>query len=248
MTAPILSARDVHVTFGGVRAADDVALDIFPGDFLAIIGPNGSGKTTFLNLCTGYVRPTAGSISLAGREITGLTPRAITRLGIARSFQHPQLFTDQSLLENVLLAVAARRHFWRLLRPLDHGDYVEEALSLIELIGLGDAAHSPVVNLPEGMRKLTDIALALALQPRLLLLDEPTSGVSSDEKFPLMDTLIGAFRRQSVTAVFVEHDIELVRKYADRVAVWDQGRVLAVGDPTQILGDALVMQAVVGMD
>jgi len=94
MTAPILSARDVHVTFGGVRAADDVALDIFPGDFLAIIGPNGSGKTTFLNLCTGYVRPTAGSISLAGREITGLTPRAITRLGIARSFQHPQLFTD----------------------------------------------------------------------------------------------------------------------------------------------------------
>jgi branched-chain amino acid transport system ATP-binding protein len=248
MTAPILSARDVHVTFGGVRAADDVTLDIFPGEFLAIIGPNGSGKTTFLNLCTGYLRPTAGSISLDGREITGLTPRAITRLGIARSFQHPQLFTDQSLLENVLLAVAAHRHFWRLLQPLDREDYVREALSLLELIGLGHAAHSPVGNLPEGTRKLADIALALALQPRLLLLDEPTSGVSSDEKFPLMDTLIGALHRQSVTAAFVEHDIDLVRKYADRVAVWDQGRVLAVGYPAEILGDVRVMQEVVGVD
>jgi branched-chain amino acid transport system ATP-binding protein len=248
LNAPILTARNVHVAFGGVRAADDVALDIFSGEFLAIIGPNGSGKTTFLNLCTGYVRPTGGSISLSGREITGLTPRAITQLGIARSFQHPQLFTEQSLLENVLLAVAARRHFWSPLRPLDRQAYVEEALSVIELIGLRHQTHSPVVNLPEGMRKLADIALALALKPQLLLLDEPTSGVSSDEKFSLMETLISALRRQSVTAAFVEHDIELVRKYADRVAVWDQGRVFAVGDPDQVLSDARVMQAVVGVD
>jgi branched-chain amino acid transport system ATP-binding protein len=248
MSAPILSARGVHVTFGGVRAADDVALDIFPGEFLAIIGPNGSGKTTFLNLCTGYVRPSAGSISLDGRDITGLTPRAITRLGIARSFQHPQLFTDQSLIENVLLAIAANRHFWNPLRPLDRADDVEQSLALIDLIGLQAAAHSPVISLPEGMRKLIDIALALALRPRLLLLDEPTSGVSSDEKFALMDTLIGALRRQAVTAAFVEHDIELVHRYADRVAVWDQGRVVAVGAPAQILADARVMQAVVGVE
>jgi branched-chain amino acid transport system ATP-binding protein len=125
---------------------------------------------------------------------------------------------------------------------------MEEALSLIDLIGLRDEASSSVANLPEGMRKLTDIALALALQPQLLLLDEPTSGVSSDEKFSLMDTLIGALRRQSVTAAFVEHDIELVRKYADRVAVWDQGKVLVVGDPAPILSDARVMQTVVGVD
>jgi branched-chain amino acid transport system ATP-binding protein len=248
LNAPILTARNVHVAFGGVRAADDVALDIFPGEFLAIIGPNGSGKTTFLNLCTGYVRPTSGSISLSGREITGMTPRAITQLGIARSFQHPQLFAEQSVLENVLLAVAARRQFWSLVRPLDRQAYVEEALSVIELIGLRHQTHSPVANLPEGMRKLADIALALALKPQLLLLDEPTSGVSSDEKFSLMDTLISALRRQSVTAAFVEHDIELVRKYADRVAVWDQGRVFAVGDPDQVLSDARVMQAVVGVD
>ena len=248
MMEPLLTARNIHVTFGGVRAADGVTLEVFPGEFLAIMGANGSGKTTFLNLCTGYVRPAAGSISLRKREITGMTPRAITQLGIARSFQHPQLFTNQSLLENVLLAVAARREFWSVVTPLHRETYVEEALRLIELIGLRREAYQPVANLPEGMRKLTDIALALALHPQLLLLDEPTSGVSSDEKFSLMETLIAALRRQSVTAVFVEHDIELVRKYADRVAVWDQGRVIAVGEPERILSDGRVVQTVVGVD
>jgi branched-chain amino acid transport system ATP-binding protein len=247
MNAPLLSARGVHVAFGGVRAADNVALDIVPGEFLAIVGPNGSGKTTFLNLCTGYVRPTAGTISLAGRDIAGMSPRAITQLGIARSFQHPQLFSQHTLLENVLLAVAARRHFWRLLQPLDRTSYREEALALIELVGLHEEADNLAAILPEGKRKLADIALALALNPLLLLLDEPTSGVSSDEKFALMDTLMAAMRRQSVTGAFVEHDLELVRKYADRVAVWDQGKVVAVGDPAHILADAGVLQTVVGV-
>jgi branched-chain amino acid transport system ATP-binding protein len=247
VNAPLLTARGVHVTFGGVRAADNIALDILPGELLAIIGPNGSGKTTFLNLCTGYVRPTAGTICVAGRQITGMSPRAITQLGIARSFQHPQLFSRHTLFENVLLAVAAHRHFWSLLQPLDRDSYREEALSLIELVGLREEADNLAANLPEGQRKLADIALALALKPRLLLLDEPTSGVSSDEKFALMETLMAAMRRQSVTGAFVEHDMELVRKYADRVAVWDQGKVVAVGDPARILADAGVLQAVVGV-
>ena len=248
MSVPILSAKDVRITFGGVRAADGVNLEIMPSEFVAIVGPNGSGKTTFLNLCTGYIHPTAGSISLAGREITGLTPRAITRLGIARSFQIPQLFTDHSLLENVLFAVAARRHFWSLQRPLNREAYREEAMVLINLVGLEEMAERSASKLPEGVRKLADIALALALKPRLLLLDEPTAGVSADEKFPLMDTLSAALRAQSVTAVFVEHDMTLVRNYADRVVVWDQGRVAADGEPAAILSDARVMQNVVGIE
>jgi branched-chain amino acid transport system ATP-binding protein len=248
MRSPILSARDVSVTFGGVKAADGVNLEIMPGEFVAIVGPNGSGKTTFLNLCTGYVRPATGSIHLASREITRLTPRAITQLGIARSFQIPQLFTDHSLLENVLFAVAARRHFWSALRSLDRETYRNEALALIELVGLGEVAKRPASELPEGMRKLADIALALALKPRLLLLDEPTAGVSADEKFSLMDTLSSALRAQSVTAVFVEHDMALVRSYAGRVVVWDQGQVAADGHPGTVLGDASVMQNVVGIE
>lgn len=245
---PILSAKGVSVTFGGVKAADGVDLDIMPGEFLAIVGPNGSGKTTFLNLCTGYVRAAAGSIHLASREITGLTPRAITQLGIARSFQIPQLFTDHSLLENVLFAVAARRHFWSAVRALDRKTYRDEAMALIELVGLGEVAGRPAAELPEGMRKLADIALALALKPQLLLLDEPTAGVSADEKFPLMDTLSAALRAQSVTAVFVEHDMALVRSYAGRVVVWDQGQVAADGHPATVLSDAKVMQNVVGIE
>lgn len=248
MSAPILSARNVSVAFGGVKAADDVNLEIMPGEFVAIVGPNGSGKTTFLNLCTGYVHPFAGSISLAGRDITGLRPRAISQLGIARSFQIPQLFTDHSLVENVLFAVAARRHFWSLLRPLDRAAYREEAMTLIGLVGLEEMAERPAAKLPEGVRKLTDIALALALKPRLLLLDEPTAGVSADEKFPLMDTLSAALRAQSVTAVFVEHDMALVRNYADRVVVWNQGQVVADDDPVTVLSDAKVMQNVVGIE
>jgi branched-chain amino acid transport system ATP-binding protein len=247
MKAPLLTARGIHVAFGGVRAADNVALDILPGEFLAIVGANGSGKTTFLNLCTGYVQPTAGTIFVAGRDITGMSPRAITQLGIARSFQHPQLFSQHTLLGNVLLAVAARRHFWSVLQPLDRKTNREEALSFIELLGLREDADHRAANLPEGKRKLADIALALALKPRLLLLDEPTSGVSSGEKFALMDTLMAAMRRQSVTGAFVEHDIELVRKYADRVAVWDQGKVVAVGDPAHVLADASVLQSVAGV-
>jgi branched-chain amino acid transport system ATP-binding protein len=248
MNAALLSTKDVHVNFGGVRAADGVNLDIRPGEFLAIIGPNGSGKTTFLNLCTGYVHPTSGSIHLAGKDITGLTPRAITQLGIARSFQIPQLFTDHSLIDNVLFAVAARRHFWSVLAPLGRKAYRDEAMALIELVGLADVAERSASTLPEGTRKLADIALALALKPQLLLLDEPTAGVSGDEKFPLMDTLTAALRAQSVTAVFVEHDMALVRRYADRVVVWDQGRVAADGDPATVLGDARVMQNVVGIE
>lgn len=248
MTAPILSTKNVRVNFGGVRAADGVNLDINKGEFTAIVGPNGSGKTTFLNLCTGYVHPTTGRIYLGERDITGLGPRAITQLGIARSFQIPQLFTDHSLLENVLFSVAARQSFWSMIEPLDRRNYSDTAKELIALVGLTEMAGRSASVLPEGMRKLADIALALALRPKLLLLDEPTAGVSGSEKVPLMDTLTAALRAQSVTAVFVEHDMGLVRRYADRVVVWDQGRVVADGKPDTVLTDAKVMQNVVGIE
>jgi branched-chain amino acid transport system ATP-binding protein len=244
---PILSVSDLHINFGGVRAADGVNLEIYPHELVAVIGPNGSGKTTFLNLCTGYISPTHGSVTFEGHRITDLSPRQITRRGIARAFQIPQLFTGHSLIENVMLAIAARRGVWQAMRPLAQPLYLEEARRTLGLLSLDEAADHPTDTMPEGIRKLADIAIALALNPRLLLLDEPTSGVSTAEKFPLMDKIVSVLRAEKITALFVEHDMDMVERYADRVLVWDSGRVIAAGAPAEILRSADVLERVIGV-
>ncbi len=247
MNGMLLEARDLHLRFDGVTAADGVNLDVVEGERLAIIGPNGAGKTTFLNICTGYLKPTGGEVWFREREITALAPRAITRMGIARAFQIPQLFGDQSILENLLLAAAARERTWHHFRPLAQLPQRSEMLELLAVFGLADESARPVNELPEGSRKLVDIAMALALRPRLLLLDEPTSGVSSEEKFQVMDLLVRALSDQGVTAVFVEHDMEVVHRYADRVAVWSSGQICSIGRPATVLADPAVMRDVIGM-
>ncbi|EGP08300.1 branched-chain amino acid transport ATP-binding protein [Bradyrhizobiaceae bacterium SG-6C] len=247
MSEAILQARDLHVGFNGVKAADGVSLDIHPGEFLAVIGPNGSGKTTLLNLCTGYVRPASGSVHLAGKDITRLTPRAIARLGVARAFQIPQLFSDQRVIENMMLALAAKDGLWTVARPLETESRSREAKALLELVGLADDGNRISSTLPEGHRKLLDIAIALALKPRLVLLDEPTSGVSSLERFPLMEALMGALRQRQMTALFVEHDMDVVARYANRVLVWNAGKIMAEGHPDVVFKDERVLQSVVGV-
>ncbi|MGD9837032.1 MAG: ABC transporter ATP-binding protein [Afipia sp.] len=247
MSEAILQARDLHVGFNGVKAADGVSLDIYAGEFLAVIGPNGSGKTTLLNLCTGYVRPASGSVHLAGKDITRLTPRAIARLGVARAFQIPQLFSDQRVIENMMLALAAKDGLWTVVRPLETESRSREAKALLELVGLADDSNRVSSTLPEGHRKLLDIAIALALKPRLVLLDEPTSGVSSLERFPLMEALMGALRQRQMTALFVEHDMDVVARYANRVLVWNAGKIMAEGHPDAVFKDERVLQSVVGV-
>ena len=247
MTAPLLSARGLAISFGGVVAASNIDLDVIEGENLAIIGPNGAGKTTFLNICTGYLRPSAGSVRFLDREITGQPPRKITRLGIARAFQIPQLFTEHTVLENVLIAAASRAGRRNPLRKL--GDLPERAemLDLLALVGCADIAGRLAGTLPEGLRKLTDIAVALALRPRLLLMDEPTAGVASAEKFAIMDMIVAALKQQKVTSVFVEHDMDVVTRYADRVAVWTSGKILRAGPPADVLADPEVARTVTGM-
>ena len=248
MSGPLLSARGLKIAFGGVKAADGIDLDIAAGEFVAIIGPNGAGKTTFINMTTGYLRPEAGTISFDGSPITGLAPRQIVRRGIARSFQIPQLFTEHTVIENVALKVAARRGFWHGFRPLLDRPTTEAAMAILDRFGLRALASARATELNEGSRKLTDIAMAMALEPRLLLMDEPTSGVASAEKFAIMDTLVAALRARGVTAVFVEHDMEVVERYADRVAVWSQGRILASGPPAEVLADPAVLREVIGVE
>jgi len=242
----LLSARGITVSFAGVMAADNVTLSINQGDFTAIIGANGSGKTTFLNICTGYVKPQAGEVYLEGRPITALPPRTIARQGIARSFQIPQLFTDQTVRDNLMLSIAAREGIFQGFMPLDRPVYRREADELISLMGLERVADSLTGTLPEGLRKLADVTLALALKPRLLLLDEPTSGVSALERFEIMETLMNALRERQTSALFVEHDMDVVRRYADRVLVWDTGQVIADGVPETVFTDERVIKSVLG--
>ena len=244
----LLEARGLRLAFGGVRAADGIDLDVLRGEFLAIIGPNGAGKTTFINMTTGYLRPQAGTIAYEGKPITGLPPRAIVRRGIARSFQLPQLFTEHTVLENATRAIAAREGVWSPLTPLLRPRWREEAMALLERFGLGSLAEARADALNEGARKLADIAMAVALRPRLLLMDEPTSGVAAAEKMGIVETLVRVLRDAKVTAVFVEHDMDVVERFADRVAVWSQGRIAALGPPGQVLADPVVRRDVIGIE
>lgn len=247
MTPPILAAKDLHVAFNGVKAADGVSMTVHEGEFLAIIGPNGSGKTTLLNICTGYIRPKSGCVQLDGQDITRLSPRAIARRGVARAFQIPQLFSAQRVIDNMMLALAAKDGLWSVARPLETAARREEAEALLDLVGLAGDAMRIGSTLPEGHRKLLDIALALALKPRLLLLDEPTSGVSALERFPLMEALMGALRQRRITALFVEHDMDVVARYASRVLVWNAGNIMAEGRPDDVFSNAQVRERVVGV-
>jgi branched-chain amino acid transport system ATP-binding protein len=247
--AVVLETVGLTRYFGRVAAVDDVSVGIEAGAMVGIVGPNGAGKTTFLNLITGYVKPEKGQILHLGTDITGLPPRVVTGLGIARSFQIPQLYTSLSVRENLLIALATRAghslDFWS---PLKRDVWIAEALDILDQFGLGDYAHRPVSELPEGGRKLLDIALSFALKPRLLLMDEPTSGVSMKDKFGVMDTLVEVLRRTGVTTVFVEHDMEVVHRYAQRVLVFSGGRIAADGDPETLFADPHVRRAVIGLE
>lgn len=247
MTRPILEAKRLHLSFNGVKAADDVSIAIHDGEFLAVIGPNGSGKTTLLNICTGYIRPRSGSVLLDGHDITRLSPRAIARRGVARAFQIPQLFSAQRVIDNMMLALAATNGLWSTVQPLETAERRDEARALLDLVGLASDADRISSTLPEGHRKLLDIAVALALKPRLLLLDEPTSGVSALERFPLMEALMAALRQRRITALFVEHDMDVVARYASRVLVWNAGNIMAEGRPDEVFSNAQVRQRVVGV-
>lgn len=242
--APLLQAQGLAISFGGVHAARDISIDVFEQERLAIIGQNGAGKSTFLNMCTGYLRPETGTVTYRSRDITRLAPHAIARLGIARAFQHPQVFIEHTVRDNLRFASSARGGFWQGWLALSDRKYDDHARELALLFRLEEVLEKRVSETSEGTRKLLDIAMALALEPRLLMMDEPTSGVSAEDKFKVMDTLRQALDTRGVAAVFVEHDMDVVRHYADRVAVWVEGRILAAGPPEEVLRDPRVLESV----
>ena len=246
MTA-LLQASGVNKRFGAVVAAADLNISIQAGERVSLIGSNGAGKTTFVNMITGYLKPDTGRITLAGRDITPLQPRAITRLGVARSFQIPQLYGDLTVLDNMLVANAChdqRLSFWQ---PARRAEAVDRAMALLQRFRLAEHRDRRVAELPGGVRKLLDIAMALTARPQLLLLDEPTSGVSADEKFPMMDTLMAALGGETGTTVlFVEHDMDIVERHASRVIAFYAGRVIADDVPARALATDDVRRYVTG--
>jgi branched-chain amino acid transport system ATP-binding protein len=247
MTSAIIEVENVSRAFDMLRAVDGVSLSVGDGETVGIIGTNGSGKTTLLNLITGYLAPTSGRIVFRGTDITGLGPRRITALGVARSFQIPQLYTGLTVLENVLIAISAhsgrRLDFWT---PMYRDDCVTKAEELLTQVGLRDQAAGIVSNLPEGGRKVLDVALSVILEPKILLMDEPTSGVSARDKFSVMDTLMPVFKERGVTTIFVEHDLEIIERYAARIVAFDGGKIIADGPVADVLARAEVRRAVLG--
>ncbi len=243
----LLQASGLSKRFGAVVAAADLNIAVQAGERVSLIGSNGAGKTTFVNMITGYLKPDTGRITLAGRDITALHPRAIARLGVARSFQIPQLYGELTVLDNMLVANAChdqRLSFWQ---PARRSEAVDRALALLARFRLADQRERRVAELPGGVRKLLDIAMALTARPQLLLLDEPTSGVSADEKFPMMDTLMAALLGETDTTVlFVEHDMDIVERYASRVIAFYAGRVIADDVPARALATDDVRRYVTG--
>jgi branched-chain amino acid transport system ATP-binding protein len=244
---PILDVRGLQKTFGSVIAAADITVAVGPDEVVGIIGANGAGKTTFVNMVTGYIKPGAGSIRFRDRDITALAPREVIRSGISRSFQVPQVFGTASVFDNLLIAIgiaeAGAFPFWR---PIRAGRRVEAADAMLGRFGIAGYRDQKAGLLPQGVRKLMDIAMATVRRPKLLLLDEPTSGISVEEKFAIMDIVMGALKREAVTVMFVEHDMEIIGRYATRVLAFADGTVIADGPPDAVLADAKVRRMITG--
>jgi branched-chain amino acid transport system ATP-binding protein len=245
--APVLSAESLGKRFGAVVAADQVSVAVEAGERVGVIGANGAGKTTFVNMVTGYLKPDVGTIRHEGRDITRLRPRQVMRLGIHRSFQIPQIFPALTVFENMVIALgiaAEERH--SLWRPLIQPAIADQAESFLGRFGIVDYHDQVAGKLPQGIRKLLDIAMALVGETSLLLLDEPTSGISADEKTGAMDTIMAALDAAKITVLFVEHDMEIVERYAPRVIAFYDGRVIADGPTAEVLADADVRTHVIG--
>ncbi len=243
----VLHAKGLKKSFGALVAANDIDVVVPASARLSLIGANGAGKTTFVNMVTGYLKPDAGEVLLDGRDVAGFSPRRITRLGVCRSFQIPQLCETMTPIDNLIVAgTIASETKASYFRPVHNKAAFERAEETLARFDLSAYANQPVEQLPGGVRKLIDIAMALVSHPRVLLLDEPTSGVSSEEKFPLMDRVMAALSGEKAAVIFVEHDMEVVTRYADRVLAFYSGEIIADGAPDAVLADSAVQELITG--
>ena len=246
MSTSALSTRGLDKSFGSLVVASDIELDLPPGERYALIGPNGAGKTTLINLITGMLKPDKGQIFLGGDEITMLKPEERVKCGLVRTFQINTLFPHLSALEAVTLAVCERRGYagswWEKLPA--YGDAIEEAYAILLSLRLAASCHRPTRELAYGQQRLLEIALALATKPKVLLLDEPAAGVPQQESAELFAVIAGL--SQEIAVLFIEHDMNVVFRFAHRIIVMAAGRILLQGTPKEIAADARVREVYLG--
>jgi branched-chain amino acid transport system ATP-binding protein len=243
----VLRVENLSKSFGGVAATTEVSMEFPAGSLTAIIGPNGAGKTTFFNLISGAIRPDAGRILLDGEDIAGLAVPEIVARGVGRAFQVAQLFPTLTVEQSLRAALMARdRHGANLLRRFPLAQTRARAWEVMELLGLHTKADTVSGSLSHGDQKLLDIALAMVLQPKVLLLDEPVAGMGPEERSQMIDTVHRLWQRGGLTLVFIEHDMEIVFRIAQTVHVLSYGRQLAHGTPDEIRSNPLVIEAYLG--
>jgi branched-chain amino acid transport system ATP-binding protein len=246
LQTPVLQTEGLSKHFGGIVATSNVSLSVEKGARHALIGPNGAGKTTLINLLTGVLRPTAGVITLEGKDITNLEADKRVRLGIARTFQINQLFADLTPLETIGLAVSERmelgRQWWRTVGS--KGIVIEESVDILQRFHLADVMDERTINLPYGKQRLLEIALAIACRPRVLLLDEPAAGVPEAQRRDILDAV--AALPDDVTVLLIEHDMDIVFSFADRISVLVNGALFVEGPPEEVAADPRVKAVYLG--
>ncbi len=245
----MLRVQNLHKAFGRFLVIDDASFEVRENEVVGLLGPNGAGKTTMVNLISGHLRPDRGRVLLGERDITGDPPHKRIALGVARNFQVTQLFEELTVLDNVRNCVfSVQGRLGRFFKPASgYRRATEEALDILATFALDAFAREPAGGLSEGDKKVLDTAMAFALKSKFLLLDEPTSGVATADKFKVMDTIIEAISARGTATLIIEHDMDIVSDYCQRVLVLAEGHILADGAPAEVMEDKLVKETLFGV-